>query len=91
MGYSIQAKTMSGKEVDYFHYPSKDLFRPLHKALGVVLKDNTPISKSYPLGCLLEAKSKLVDTPNVSGENDFLDRCIMEAKESRKPIYITFN
>ena len=92
MGYSIQANTASGVEIDYFHYNSKETDRPLHKVLGVgYLKDQTRLTRPYSLGNLLEAKSKLMDISNTLGEQDFLDRAISEAKDSRKPIYITFN
>lgn len=92
MGYSIQAKTATGEEIDYFHYPNKDIDRPLHRVLGVgYIKDQTKIVKQYSLGSLLEAKSKLMDITGTLGEQDFLDRGIAETKESRKPITITFN
>lgn len=92
MGYSIQAKTASGEELDYFHYPDKDIDRPLHRVLGVgYIKDQTKIVKQYSLGNLLEAQSKLMDISGTIGEQDFLSRVIQEAKESRKNITITFN
>lgn len=92
MGYSIQAKNSASEEIDYFHYPDKDIDRPLHRVLGVgYIKDQTKIVKQYSLGNLLEAQSKLMDISGTIGEQDFLSRGIQEAKESRKPITITFN
>lgn len=92
MGYSVSLHNASGQELDYFHYPEKDIDRPLHKVLGVgYLKDQNKLTRPYSLGNLLEAKSKLMDISGTLSEQDFIDKAIQEARETRKSIYITFN
>jgi hypothetical protein len=92
MGYSITAKDKSGTmQIAYYHYPESALDKPLIKALGVTVKNNDNITRTFSRGQLLDAKSKLVKMTGVFEELDFLDNCITETKITHNNIIITFN
>ena len=92
MGYSITAKNKYNEESAYYHYPSQEKDKPLHKVLNINVKDQNRIEKPYSLGQLLEAKSKLMNITGSLGEQDFIDAAILAMKETNvKSILIIFN
>ena len=92
MGYSIQAKNKFNESAAYFHYNAGDKDRPLHKVLGIKTDRQDKIEKTYSLGQLLEAQSRLMGITGTLGEQDFLQQTILDMKETNvKSISIIFN
>lgn len=93
MGLHVIAKNKYGEEISYYHFPATEKDRPLHRALGVkeITATSPEIIKSYSLGDLLHAKSHLMTVSGTLDQQDFLENCIMSARETRANIYITFN
>lgn len=92
MGYHIWATDKSGsQQIAFFHLNTNDKERLLHKALGVQTTGHPESVKEYSLGKLLDAKAYLNKISGTLDEQDFVDRCILEVRETRNPVIITFN
>ena len=92
MGFHITETNRYGESNATFHYPESEKDRVLHKVLGVgYIKDNTELKRVYSKGQLLEAKSKLLGISNTLGEQDFIDLCLLDIKDTNHNITIIFN